>query len=75
MSRYLYQVTNMKTSHTASSSFSIFRTSNYSTNGNKCKSICLGKEKFLTLFYMDGVISATKEVSTHSQLSQELAFI
>lgn len=65
----------MKTSHTSSPSLSIFQTSNYSADGNKSKSICLWKEKFLTLFYMDGVISASKEVSTHSQLSQELAFI
>lgn len=53
----------------------IFWTSNYSADGNKSKSVCLGKEKFLSLFYMDVVVSASKEVSTHSQLSQELAFI
>lgn len=60
---------------TSRSSLSIFRTSNYSADRNKSKSICLGKEKFLSLFYMDVVILTSKEVSTHSQLSQELAFI
>ena len=71
----IYHATNMKTSHSSSSSLSVFQTSNYSVDGNKNKSICLGKEKFLTLFYMDGVISSSKEVSSRSQLSQELAFI
>lgn len=34
--------------------------------GTKPNLICLGMEKFLTLFYMNGVISVSKEVSTHS---------